>query len=57
MKHPEFLGATYISRKFADYTVNFLGDQGIVSEVIPDGRYFRVRVYLKPARSVRRGER
>lgn len=42
------LGATYVAREYADMTVEMLASRGIVSEVIPDGRYFRVKVYPLP---------
>lgn len=42
------LGATYVAREYADQTVQMLADRGIVSEVIPEGRYFRVKVYPLP---------
>lgn len=43
-------GATYVNRAVADATVEMLASRGIVSEVIPDGLYFRVKVYPLPPR-------
>lgn len=42
------LGATFVERGPADGTVRHLARLGIISEVIPDGRYFRVKVYPLP---------
>lgn len=41
-------GATYVARQYADATVELLATRGIISEVIPDGRYWLVKVYPKP---------
>ena len=39
------LGATFVERGLADGTVEHLSRFGIVSEVVEDGRYWRVKVY------------
>jgi hypothetical protein len=40
-------GATFVSRELADKAVKLWADFGIVSEVVADGRYWRVLIYPK----------
>jgi hypothetical protein len=41
-------GATYVTAEDAIATVEFLARVGIVSEVVPDGRYFRLNIWPLP---------
>jgi hypothetical protein len=44
---PPLGGATFVSREYADKAVKLWADFGIVSEVVADGRYFRVIIYRR----------